>query len=211
MSADEATNQQLDATPKMPGESKCIQLLGSTRVCRVGAVLGSSLVNNAEARAARVHCCRRGHCCRRARARARALVRARAARGPRRDPDAAPAAPPRAPQLPEHGVLNMLRNRGLADPGDVFVIQFGLWHMLEGPPGFEKFKAAVQQLGEDYQARRRARPGGGVGRRNGAQRARPPPRRRAPNARAPPPPAPRARARSAPRAAGRTSSSATHQ
>lgn len=44
----------------------------------------------------------------------------------------------------------MLRNRGLADPSDIFVINFGLWHMLEGPPGFEKFKAAVQTLGEDY-------------------------------------------------------------
>ena len=50
--------------------------------------------------------------------------------------------------LPEGGVLGMLRNKGLASPGDVLVIQFGLWHLLEGPPGFDKYKAALLTLGE---------------------------------------------------------------
>lgn len=30
----------------MPGQSKCLHLMGNTRVCRVQSVLGSSLLNN---------------------------------------------------------------------------------------------------------------------------------------------------------------------
>ena len=42
--------QELDALPKMPGESKCFHLMGGTRICRVGVVLGSSLLNNTAVR-----------------------------------------------------------------------------------------------------------------------------------------------------------------
>lgn len=43
---DEALVAQLDAMPMMHGETKCMHLAGDTRVCRIGAVLGSSLVAN---------------------------------------------------------------------------------------------------------------------------------------------------------------------
>lgn len=52
MSADEADVRDLDEMPSMPGETKCIHLAGDARVCRIGAVLGSSLVGNAAVSAA---------------------------------------------------------------------------------------------------------------------------------------------------------------
>lgn len=46
VSPDDYLVKQLDTLPMMPGESKCLHLLGETRICRVGSVLGSSLLNN---------------------------------------------------------------------------------------------------------------------------------------------------------------------
>ncbi|KAI8471062.1 MAG: hypothetical protein J3K34DRAFT_458522 [Monoraphidium minutum] len=91
----------LDDLPWMPGESKCFTIMGGGRICKIGAVLGTSLVNST--------------------------------------------------QVANGGVLNTLRDKGIATPNDIFVIQFGTWHMLEGPPGLDKFKNAVAQLGADFQ------------------------------------------------------------
>ncbi|GBF96537.1 hypothetical protein Rsub_09120 [Raphidocelis subcapitata] len=94
---------RLDKLPMMPGESKCIHLLGNGRVCYVGVVLGTSLLDN--------------------------------------------------PQVAENGVLNLLR-REVADPRDIFLIQFGPWHNKLGPPGMEAHSRALQVLGEDYERNR---------------------------------------------------------
>lgn len=40
--------RRLDKLPMMPGESKCIHLLGKGRICYVGVVLGTSLLDNPE-------------------------------------------------------------------------------------------------------------------------------------------------------------------
>jgi hypothetical protein len=46
VSNNERLNQQLDNLPVLKGDSKCIHVLGSGRVCFVGAVLGTSLLDN---------------------------------------------------------------------------------------------------------------------------------------------------------------------
>jgi len=46
VSADEELHHQLNALPRMAGEVRCIHLMGDTRICRVHAVLGTTLINN---------------------------------------------------------------------------------------------------------------------------------------------------------------------
>jgi hypothetical protein len=50
VSADPAVVQQVNTLPVMPGQSKCIHLMGGTRICFVHVVMGTSLVNNPEVR-----------------------------------------------------------------------------------------------------------------------------------------------------------------
>lgn len=46
VSPDAALVKQLDDLPLRSGESKCIHLLEGARVCLVGAVMGTSLLDN---------------------------------------------------------------------------------------------------------------------------------------------------------------------
>lgn len=49
-SGDDNTNRHLNDLPMKPGEPKCVHLMGEGRVCLVGAVLGTSLLENPQVR-----------------------------------------------------------------------------------------------------------------------------------------------------------------
>ncbi|KAI8471060.1 MAG: hypothetical protein J3K34DRAFT_520821 [Monoraphidium minutum] len=53
-------------------------------------------------------------------------------------------------QVANGGVLNTLRDKGLAKPADIFLLQFGVWHAKGGEPGVQQHRAALQALGQDY-------------------------------------------------------------
>ena len=61
-----------------------------------------------------------------------------------------------APDVADGGVLNLLRNRGLAAPSDVFVISFGVWHAKQNEAGYESYRLALRRLADDF-ARNRGR------------------------------------------------------
>jgi hypothetical protein len=48
--ADPSMVEQLNQLPKVPGDSRCMHLVGDARICIVGAVLGTSLFDNPEVR-----------------------------------------------------------------------------------------------------------------------------------------------------------------
>jgi hypothetical protein len=45
-SADAGLVRQLDDLPGLPGQSKCITLMGNARICRVMTVYGSSVIGD---------------------------------------------------------------------------------------------------------------------------------------------------------------------
>jgi hypothetical protein len=112
--------QQLDDLPWFSGGSMCLHLVGNTRICRSVAVLGSSLLNNPQASwrllSRPAHQCD-GACHRVTIGGPRAHETERQTQYPMRR-QSMPAA-----QVAGNGLLNLLRDRGLAKPNDIFVIQ----------------------------------------------------------------------------------------
>jgi hypothetical protein len=152
-SADPALNQKLNDLPRVPGDAKCMHLVGDARICIVGVVLGTSLFDSPEVRALPGAAPGLGAA---GPVPGKRLAGALLAGG--RSRPLSPAhhsshlSPQHHQQIADGGAMNLLRNR-FADPHDIFIVNFGVWHAKEGDAGLERYRQALVRLGQDRQVR----------------------------------------------------------